>query len=72
MKEYRVIKEFYDATDNNKKYVVGDIYTCDEKRAIVLMGKNKNKKKYIDDVEVKENTDEKKEEKKSFRRRMID
>lgn len=61
MEKYLVIRAFKDAKNNGKRYSEGDIYECDEKRAMVLKGKNKFGNVYIKDLE-KENKKEEKEE----------
>lgn len=58
MEKYKVIRAFNDSTKKGKKYSVGDIYECDEKRATVLKGKNKYGNIYIADMEKEKKNDD--------------
>ena len=59
---YKVVRSFFDSTDNNRLYAVGDVYPADgvkntKKRIDELVnGKNRNGKVYIEVVDTDDDT----------------
>ena len=59
---YKVVRSFFDSTDNNRLYEVGDIYPTDGVKAIkkrideLVNGTNRNGKVYIEVVDTDDDT----------------